>query len=102
MQSTIKKYLNHPTTIHRQIRSRGTIEETTTEVDGYVTEQVVATKDETGTHLESKTVVMYDPDTDVEEGDRIEIDDKTFKVNFIRKPRFSHMSTPNHLEVVLD
>lgn len=102
MQSTVKKYLNHSTTIRRQVRSRGTITEMTTEVDGYVTEQVIATKDETGTHLESKTVVLYDPDTDVEEGDRIEIGDKTFKVNLIRKPRFYYKSKPNHLEVVLD
>jgi len=102
MKSTIKKYLNHSTTIKKQTFSRGTVTETEETVMGYVTEQVVATKNETGTHLESKTVVMYEPDVEIEEGDRVEIDNKSFKVNYIRKPRFYQSSNPNHLEVVLD
>lgn len=102
MQSTAKKYLNHPTTIHHVTRSRGTVTETTTTSMGYVAEQTVAVKDETGTHLQSRTVVIYGPDVGVEEGDRIEIDGKTFTVDYIRKPKFQYQSTSNHLEVVLD
>lgn len=101
MQSTVKKYLNHSTTIHRQTRSRGTVTETTTSATGYVAEQTIAARDEAGVHLQSRTVVVYGPDVDVEEGDRIEIDSKTFTVDYIRKPKFAHMSTLNHQEVVL-
>lgn len=100
MSSTLTKYAKHSTTIHKQVRTRGTVMEVTEVVVGYVTERIMTVKDEAGTHLMSNTLIMYPPDTDVDEEDRIEVAGKTLTVRNIARPRFVGRS-PNHLEVLL-
>ena len=100
MASTFTKYAKHTTTIHRVTRSRGTVTETKVDANGYLTEETVVAHDESGVHLESRTIIMYPPTVDVVKGDRIEVDGKTLTVESIAPQRFVGRS-PNHLEVRL-
>ena len=96
------KYRKHSVTLIKVTTVRGRESTTETEIDdAYVGTIRIVERDVSGDHAVEKTVVILDPDEDIDRGDKIKIGTVTMPVRSITRPRFVG-SSPNHLEVTLD
>ena len=96
------RYRKHSVTLIKVTVARG--RETTTETvvdDAYVGTIRIVDRTVSGDQQVEKTIVILDPDEDIDRGDKIKIGDVTMPVKSITRPRFVGAS-PNHLEVILD
>ena len=96
------RYRKHTVTLIKVTLARG--QESTSETvrnNAYVGTVRVVERGVSGDQEVEKTVVILDPDEDIDRGDKIKIGDVTMPVRSITRPRFVGKS-PNHLEVILD